>query len=109
MAAKWWPIEHVFVGGDVIETVVMAHGGGRPRRVELHDIPGDEERIVAIGDQVDGDGRDHDPEGVDVFAASAADDREGDRAEQAKQYEQAWSRMSAMTSPWPSLYRAAVD
>jgi hypothetical protein len=76
-------IEHVLVGGNVVEPVVVAHRRCGPRRVELHHVPGDVEGVVAVGDQVDGDGRDHDPQSVDMFAASSGDDCERDRAQDA--------------------------
>ncbi|MNF06780.1 hypothetical protein D3C80_2068060 [compost metagenome] len=53
--------KNVFVGRDVVQAIVVEHGGGGPARIELHHVVGDEEAVVAVGDQVDGHGCDDDP------------------------------------------------
>ncbi|MNH13732.1 hypothetical protein D3C79_733130 [compost metagenome] len=62
--------ENVFVGRDVVQAVVVEHRRGGTARVELHHLGGDEQAVVAVGDQVDGHCRDHDPQGIDRLAAT---------------------------------------
>ncbi|MNF66812.1 hypothetical protein D3C84_486100 [compost metagenome] len=60
--------KNVFVGWNVVQTIVVEHGGGGPSRVELHHIVGDKQTVVAIRNQIDGHGSDHNPQGVDRLA-----------------------------------------
>ena len=60
--------EHVFVGGHVIQAVIARVGGGLPGGVELEDGTGEEQAIEAIGDGVDTDCRNDQPEGIDLLA-----------------------------------------
>ncbi|MNE62714.1 hypothetical protein D3C80_1580110 [compost metagenome] len=62
--------ENVLVGRHVVQTIVVEHGGGSTRGVQLHHLVGDEQAVVAVGNQVDGDGSGHDPEGADGFASA---------------------------------------
>jgi len=43
----------VFVGRYEVQTVVIDHCGGGPSWIELHHVIGDEQTVVAIGDQID--------------------------------------------------------
>ena len=55
------------VGRDIVQAIGAPHGGGGPCRIYPHDMPGDEQRIIAIGDQKAADCRDDDPQRVDAF------------------------------------------
>ncbi len=72
--------KNVFVGRDVVQAIVVEHGRRGPARIELHHVVGDEEAVVAVGDQVDGDCRDDDPEGVDRLSAAQGHDAQGARS-----------------------------
>ncbi|MOA22506.1 hypothetical protein D3C78_1430650 [compost metagenome] len=71
--------QHVLVGRHEVQTVVVEHRRGGPGRVQLHHLGGDEQAVVAVGDQVDRHGGDHDPQGIDGFAAAQGDDAQGHR------------------------------
>ncbi|MCY1549279.1 hypothetical protein D9M68_854390 [compost metagenome] len=69
--------QHVLVGRDVVQAVVVDYRGGRPGGVQLHHPHGDEQAVVTVGEQVDGDSGNHYPQGVDRFAATQRDDTQG--------------------------------
>ncbi|MNN73000.1 hypothetical protein D3C81_1890820 [compost metagenome] len=60
----------VFVGRHIVQTIVVEHRRGSPTRVQLHHLGGDEQAVVAVGDQVDGHRSDDDPQGVDGLATA---------------------------------------
>ncbi|MNF62837.1 hypothetical protein D3C84_445230 [compost metagenome] len=62
--------KNVLVGRHVVQTVIVEHSGSGPSRIELHDIVSDEQTVVAVGDQIDGHGSDHNPQGVDCLASA---------------------------------------
>ncbi|MNK73312.1 hypothetical protein D3C87_928070 [compost metagenome] len=62
--------KNVFVGWNVVQTVIVEHSGSGPSRIELHDIVSDEQTVVAVGDQIDSHGSDHNPQGVDCLASA---------------------------------------
>jgi hypothetical protein len=66
--------QHVLVGGHVVQAIVVELRRGGAGRVELHHLGGDEQAVVAVGDQIDGDRRDDNPERVDGFAAAQSHD-----------------------------------
>ena len=57
--------QHVAVGRHVVEPVIVAIGRRLPRRVDAEHLVGDEQRVEAVGDEVDADRRDDQPGGVD--------------------------------------------
>ena len=58
------------------------YAGRQPLRIDAEHLVGDEQRIEAVGDEVDAHRGDDEPGGVDRFAAGQRDDGERDRAEQ---------------------------
>ena len=74
--------QHVAVGRHVIEAVVVAIRRRRPLRVDAEHLVGDEQRVEAVGDEVDAHRGDDEPGGVDRLAAGERDDAECDRAQQ---------------------------
>ncbi|MNB93229.1 hypothetical protein D3C75_403500 [compost metagenome] len=62
--------QHVFVGRNIVQTVVIEHSRRGPSRIELHDIVGDEQTVVTVGDQIDGHGSDHNPQGIDCLPSA---------------------------------------
>ena len=60
--------QHVTVGWHVVQAVVVNDRRGGARRVELHDLLRDVQAVVAISHKIDGNRRDHDPQGADVLA-----------------------------------------
>ncbi|MCY1402099.1 hypothetical protein D9M71_172310 [compost metagenome] len=69
--------EHVLVGRHVVQAIVVDDRGRGPVGVQLHHLGGDEQAVIAVGDQIDGDCRDDDPQGVDGFAAAQCHDSQG--------------------------------
>jgi hypothetical protein len=61
--------EHVLVGGHIVQPVVVPVRGRHALAVEFEHAVGDEEAVVAVGDQVAADGCDHDPQGTDGLAS----------------------------------------
>jgi hypothetical protein len=53
--------QHFFIGRDIIEAVVMPHGGRHARRVNRQHVFGDIEAVKTIGDQINADCRDDNP------------------------------------------------
>ncbi|MPM54103.1 hypothetical protein SDC9_100876 [bioreactor metagenome] len=60
--------QNVFIGGNVVEAVVVQHGRGGASWIEFHDFVCDEAAVVAIGHQINAHGGHHDPHGIDRFA-----------------------------------------
>ena len=60
--------QHVTVGWHVVQAVIVNDRRGGARRVELHDLLRDVQAVVAISHKIDGNRRDHDPQGADVLA-----------------------------------------
>src|SRR5215470_14186992 len=75
------PVEHVAVGRDVIETVVMTNGGRRPRAIDAERPLGDEKAVEPVGYEVDANCGDDQPCGIDRFAPVERDNRERNRAQ----------------------------
>jgi hypothetical protein len=75
------PVQHVPVRRDIIEPVVVTVGGGPAGGVDAQGPVGDEERVKAVGNEIDADGGDHEPSGVDGLAAVERHDSERDRAQ----------------------------
>ena len=73
--------QDVLVGRHVIEAVVVLDGRRDAVRVEPQHRRGDEQAVEAVGDQVDADGGDDQPDGVDGFAAVQGDGAERERAD----------------------------
>ncbi|MNR57621.1 hypothetical protein D3C85_1784400 [compost metagenome] len=65
--------QHVFVGRDVIQAIVVDHRGRGPGRIELHHLVGDEQAVEAIRDEIDGDRSDDDPQRIDGLTAAQRD------------------------------------
>ena len=74
-------VEHVFVGRNVVQAVVELPGRSHPLRIDSGDLVRDEERVIAVADQIDRDRRDDDPQGVDGLSAGERDDGQGDGGE----------------------------
>jgi hypothetical protein len=68
-------VEHVPIGRDVIETVIMANGRRRSRIIDPERPVGDEQSIKPIGDEIDANGGDYQPRGVDRFTSIERHDR----------------------------------
>ncbi|MNM95084.1 hypothetical protein D3C81_1075110 [compost metagenome] len=66
--SKVVPEENVLVGRYVVQAVVVEYGGRGACGVQLHHLVGDEQAVVTVGNEVDGNCCGHDPEGVDGFA-----------------------------------------
>ena len=62
-------VEHPLVGRDVVHPVVVAHRRCHPARVDLQHARGDVHAVVAVGEEVDRQGRRHEPDGAHGFAA----------------------------------------
>ncbi|MNQ40565.1 hypothetical protein D3C85_542230 [compost metagenome] len=73
--------QDMFVGRHVVQTIVIEHSRSGPIGVELHHFVGDEQAVVAVGNEVDGDGCDYDPQGVDRFAAAQGHDTQRNRSQ----------------------------
>ncbi|MNP03784.1 hypothetical protein D3C76_956800 [compost metagenome] len=73
--------QHVFVGRNVVQTIVIEHSRRGPSGIELHHFVGDEQAVVAVGNEVDGDGCNDDPQGVDRFAAAQGHDTQRNRSQ----------------------------
>ncbi|MCY1226957.1 hypothetical protein D9M72_392100 [compost metagenome] len=73
--------QHRLVGRHVVQAVVMAPGRRHAFGIELHHLVGDKAAVVAVGDQVDAERGNHDPQRADGFAARQRDGAEGKRAE----------------------------
>jgi len=69
----------VFVGRYEVQTVVIDHCGGGPSWIELHHVIGDEQTVVAIGNQIDRHCCDDDPQGIDRLAAAQGHYAQGAR------------------------------
>ena len=74
--------QHVAVGRHVIEPVVVAIGRRHALRIDAERGLDDEERVEAIGDEVDADRGGHQPHRVDRFAARQRHDGEGHGAQE---------------------------
>jgi hypothetical protein len=61
--------QHVLVGRHVVEAVVELVGRGHAARVQAQHFVGDEQAVEAVGDQVDADRGNHDPDRADRLAA----------------------------------------
>ncbi len=77
--------QHPFVGGHIVQAVVVTFCRGQTAVVQFKDLVGNEPAVEAIGDAVAGDGGDHQPNGVDMFAAAERQHGEGEGADQRHQ------------------------
>jgi hypothetical protein len=59
--------QHVLVGRHVVQAVVVAVRGGLAVGVQPQHLVGDEQAVVAVGDEVGADRGGHHPQGVDAF------------------------------------------
>ena len=59
--------QHVTVGRNVVQTVVVNNRRRRARGVEFHHLLGDVQTVVAIRHQIHRHRGDHDPQGADVL------------------------------------------
>ncbi|MNM45471.1 hypothetical protein D3C81_563950 [compost metagenome] len=73
--------EYVFVGRHIVQTIVVEHSRGGSIGVELHHFIGDEQAVITVCDEVDSDGCDYDPQGVDRFAAAQGHDTQRNRSQ----------------------------
>ncbi len=73
--------QHVLVGGHVVQPVVVAPGRRGAPGIQPQHALGDEQAVVAVGDQIDADRRDDDPERADGLAARQRDGAERPGAE----------------------------
>ncbi len=64
----------------MVQAVVQALGRGQAPGVQAQHLLGDEAAVETVGDQVDADGGNHDPDGADGFATLQCDDAEGGSA-----------------------------
>jgi hypothetical protein len=62
-------VEHVSIGRDVIETVVVTGGGRWPSTINAERPIGDEQSIEAIGYEINANRSDHQPGGIDRFTS----------------------------------------
>ncbi|MND47657.1 hypothetical protein D3C80_385550 [compost metagenome] len=62
--------EDVLVGRDVVQAIVVEHGRCCAGGVQLHHPGGDEQAVVAVGNEVDRGCSSNNPEGVDGFATT---------------------------------------
>jgi hypothetical protein len=67
--------EHVLIGRNVIETVIMARGRRLSRTIDSECPVGDEQSIKPIGDEIDANRGDDQPRGVDRFTSIERHDR----------------------------------
>src|SRR5208282_5808872 len=98
--------QHIAVGRHVIEAIVATIGGRLPRRVDPQHLVGNEQRVEAVGDEVDAHRRDHEPRRVDRLAAGEGDDAERHRAQQDDSTPQ--QLVHHGYSPTPSRVRYAI-
>ena len=63
-------VEHVFVRRHIVQAVVVPPGRRHALAVQAEDLGGEEEAVVAVGDQVDADRGHHHPERGNGLAAS---------------------------------------
>src|SRR6476469_6042249 len=73
--------QHVAVGRHVIEAAIVLVGRGLPRRVNAQYLFGDEQRVKAVGDEVDAHRGDDEPCRVDALAPAESYDPERKRTE----------------------------
>ncbi|MNT71338.1 hypothetical protein D3C72_2098140 [compost metagenome] len=76
--------QHIFVGRHVVEAIVVLEGRRHATRVQAQHLVGDEQAVETVGDQIDADGGDDDPDRADRFAALQGDDAQGPGACQRK-------------------------
>ena len=67
--------EHVLIGRNVIETVIMTSSRRLPRAIDPERPVGDEQPIKPIGDEIDANRGDDQPRGVDRFTSIERHDR----------------------------------
>ncbi|VVP49882.1 hypothetical protein PS874_05173 [Pseudomonas fluorescens] len=101
--------EHVFVGRHEVQAVIVEHGGRSAIGIELHHFIGDEQAVVAVCNEVDGDCSDYDPEGVDGFAAAQGHDTQRERSQDSHgKPGEVFSQTGHSVSPADSQWTAAV-
>ena len=69
-------IEDVFVGWNVIEAVIAPHRRRRAAGIDAKHFVGDEQRVIAVGEEVDAHRGDDEPGGIDRLAATQGHDAE---------------------------------
>mmetsp|Transcript_1545 Transcript_1545/g.2514 ORF Transcript_1545/g.2514 Transcript_1545/m.2514 type:complete len:727 (-) Transcript_1545:200-2380(-) len=74
-------VEHMLVGGHVVQAVVVLPGGRLALGVQPQHPVGDEQAVVAVGDQVGAQRGGHDPQRADRLAAAQGHGGEGHSAE----------------------------
>ena len=79
-------VEHVSVGRDVIEAVVMTNGGCRPRAIDAERPVCDEKAVEPVGYEVNANRGDDQPRGIDRFAPVERNDSERNRAQYGDPY-----------------------
>ncbi len=72
--------QHPPVGRHIVHAVVVAFGRGLARVVESQYALGNEPAIEAVSDEINDEGRSHEPHGIDTFTASEREPGEGDSA-----------------------------
>ena len=72
--------QHVFIGGNVIEAVIVPVCGGRLGWIDAQDAVCDEKRIKAEGEEIDTNRCNDEPGRADCFAPAQGDDAQGHRA-----------------------------
>ncbi len=73
--------QHALVRRDIVEAVVAPYRRGRARRIDAQHARRDEQAVETIGDGIDAERCDHDPQRIDRFAAHQRDPAERDRAD----------------------------
>ena len=69
--------QHFLVGRHIVQTVVMADGRRHARCINAQDVLGDIAAIKTIGDQVNADRGNDDPERVDLLSPVEGDIAQG--------------------------------
>jgi hypothetical protein len=80
--------QHVFIGGHVVQAIIVHNRRGGAIGVQLHHRAGDKQAIVAVGNQINRDGGHHNPQGIDGFAAMQRHRAQRECADQRHQPEQ---------------------
>ncbi|MNT19560.1 hypothetical protein D3C72_1548220 [compost metagenome] len=78
--------QHVFIGGDVVQTVVIDHRWRRAEGVQLHHLGGDVQAVITVSHQIHRHRGDDDPQRADVFATAQRNHAQAGRAEYSQQH-----------------------
>ena len=71
--------EDVSIGGNVIEAVIVTVGGRRPRRIDAEHLVRHEQRVEAVGEEVDAKGGNNEPSRADALAPAQGYNSQGNR------------------------------